>query len=260
MEQPKNTNVSKFRELYQFVVNIIKEVEEENVRVEGDKTITEKVKVPRNVTVQFALKKPSRMERDEADIYRSVQETKYLDAGVLPQALLLKRYANAGGILSNEQRDYFNKTQRDFSLAETELRRLQINDPTNKEAIDEAALKFVTLRQEILDFQQEQSTFFSNTAESKARQKLIEWAVMYLTYYRPLDEKGEPGEWTPFFRGEDLDSKLDSYDEIIEKQDELWIKAHDLIELLATAYVNGGERDVPETAALYEIDQGIKKE
>lgn len=253
-------DISKFRALYEFPINLTKEVEEENTRVEGDKTITEKVKVQRSVSIQFALKKPSRFEKDEADMYRSIWETKYLDAGILPAAILLKKYANSGGILSDEQKDYYNVLQRDFMLAETELKRLQVNEPDNKDAINEVALKFVTLRQAILDFQQEQSVFFANTAESKARQKLIEWAVLFLTYYRPLNDKGEPGEWTPFFAGKDIEEKLNTYDEVIERQDEMWVKAHDWIELLAAAYVNGGERDVPETAALYEIDQGVKKD
>jgi hypothetical protein len=244
--------LSKFRALHEFNISLPREIEEEVSRVEGDKTITEKTKVTRTISIPFALKKPSRFEKDEADIYRSVWETRYLDAGIAPSAILLKKYANYGGILSNEQKDYYNTLQRDFLLAESELRRLQVNERDNKVAIDDFALKMVTLRQAILDFQQEQSVFFNNTSEAKARQKLVEWLVLYLTYYRPLNDKGEPGEWTPFFAGATIEDKLEAFDEIVEKNDEMWNAAHDLIELIATVYANGGERDIPDVVAMSE--------
>lgn len=251
---------SEIKLLHSFDISLSREIDEEITRTEGDKTIVEKTKVNRPVSVSFGLKKPYRFEKDEADIYRSVWETKYLDAGIYPQALLLKRYANAGGILSNEDRDKFNALQRDFLLAETELRRLQVNERDNSDAINAEALKLVTLRQELIDFKQAQSVFFENTAESKARQKLIQWVVLYLTYYKPVNDKGEPGEWTPFFAGNTVDEKLDALDKVVENNDELWNKAADYIALLAAAYVNGGESSIPEVAALVADEKAAKIE
>lgn len=255
-DQPLVKDLKAPRFLHQFDIQLSREVEEETIRIDGDKTITEKTKVTRAVSVPFGLKKPSRFERDEADIYRAVWETRYVDAGIAPTAILLKKYANYGGILSNEQKDYYNGLQRDFLLAETELKRLQTNPADNKDAIEATAMRFVTLRQNILDFQQEQSQFFTNTAEAKARQKLIEWLVLYLTYHRPVTAAGEPGEWVPYFAGLTIEQKLDAYEAVLEKQDESWLKAHDLIELIATVYATGGERDIADVVAL---DEAAKK-
>ena len=234
--------------LIEFTVPQDREVDETNTRVEEGKTITETVKVKRTINIPFLFKKPSRAQREDAELERAVWETKFITAGILPQALLLKTYANYGGILSDDQKINYRKLQADYLLAEAELKRLQANDRDNKAAIEAEAIKLVTLRQDILDFQQEQSVFFENTAESKSRQKLIEWYVLHLTYWKPTKADGSNGEWTPYFAGETTAAKLASFDAILDARDEIWGKARETIELMATAYAAGGEEDAEAIA------------
>lgn len=236
--------------LHEFTISVPREVDETNTRVEDGKTITETIKVKRTLNIAFGFKKPNRVEAFNAELERSVWETKFVTAGILPQALLLKVYANHGGILSNEDTKYYNQLQADLLITETDLKRLQVTEPEKKEEINTAALKLMTLRDEIINFQQKQSVFFANTSEAKAREKLIEWLVLYMTYYRPVNEAGEPGDWKPFFEGKTTEDKLTSFDNVADRQDELWLKAKDMIELIATLYASNGSVD-SENLALY---------
>lgn len=249
--------------LYEFSVSLPKEVDQTNTHVEGEgvgaKTVTETTKVTKSVNVPVCLKRPSRIEREEADVERAVWETHYVTKGILPQALLLKTYANYGGILSEDEKARFNKMQADILLIETELQRLQVTTPDDKAAIEAAALKLVDLRDQFLTFQQERAAFFSNTAESKARQKLIEWYVLHLAYQRTVNADETLGEWVPIFAGRDTESKLLSFDAIVENEDPLFAKARNMLEFLATVLAsndNSVSKEEVEAYAETLKDQG----
>lgn len=224
--------------LYQFSVDLPKEVDQVVTRVEGEgaaaKTVTETTKVTKSVSVPVCLKRPSRVEREDADVERAVWETHFVTKGILPYALLLKTYNNYGGILSEEEKHRFAKMQADIFLTETELQRLQVTDKDNKAAIDAVAIKLVDLRDQFMSFQQERSSFFNNTAESKARQKLIEWYVLHLSYVRTINPDESLGEWVPIFDGETTEDKLLSFDKIVEDTDLLFSKARNMLEFVAT--------------------------
>lgn len=222
---------------YSFHISMEKEVDETITKVENGTTITETKKVTRKVSVPFCIKKPSRVEKEEADIERAIWETKFITKGILPAALLLKTYANYGGILSNEQRNAYTKMQADYLLVDTELKRLQINDRDNKEAIDAAAFKLTDLLQSIKEFEREQAVFFENTAEAKARQKLAEWYILHLSYYRPVNQDESLSEWTPFFKGETTEDKLNVFDEMFENKNEMLIKARPMLEFLSQVII-----------------------
>ena len=233
--------LSKFTPLFEFPVSCKREIDQTSTRVEGDKTVTETVKVSASVSIPCCLKTPSRAEREEADLERSVWETHYLMKGVLPQAILLRQYANHGGILNDFDVAKYRQLQTDFFLAESELKRLQIVASEDKAPLEAAALKFVTLRDELVEFQKSQDVFFLNTAEAKARLKLIEWVLVHLAYYKPLNAAGEPGDWTPFFSGKTTGDKLDQLDEYTTTRNELWMKAKSMLEFMATSWVMGGD-------------------
>ncbi len=225
---------TKLTPLHEFTISLSQQVDQVTTRVEGDKTISETTKVEKPVNVPVCLKRPSRVEKEEADLERAVWETHFITKGILPQALLLKTYANYGGILSEGQKKDYQKMQADFLLAETELRRLQVTEPESKESINTLANQMVDLREQILDFQQEQAVFFNNTAEAKARQKLIEWLVLHLSFYKPVKADESLDEWTPLFAGKTTDEKLASFDKMIEENSELFGKSRSMLEFLAT--------------------------
>lgn len=231
------------RFLYQFTVDIARDVNETDTRVEDGKTITETKKVARSVRVPFGLKIPSRMEREDIDVERSVWWSRYVEKGILPTALINKVYANNGGILDNVDQLVLNEYQARFMAAETTLKRLEIDPVANKDALTAARLEFMKTRNEILRIQSDNAVFFQNTAEAKARQKVIEWVLLHLTYYRPIKDDGTEGDWMHFFEGETTEAKLAHFDTLVERNDVMWDKARDVLEFLATFCADGGVAD-----------------
>lgn len=230
--------------LYEFLVKTTREVPETTTREEGGKTISETVKVTKPVSIPFMFKKPSREEREEADLQRSIWWSKFFEAGVLPHAILIKRYSDAGGILDTQDR----AIQHQLMQAEQEWIRLTtLSNKTDEEkaAVDTALRRFLDLRQSFIEIQQQQAPFFENTAENKARQKLIEWLILHLVYYKPegylegTDAKEhEKHEWKPFFAGDTIEEKLRSFDKMVEDENELFIKARPTFEFFATVWAS----------------------
>ncbi len=243
-----STNKS-FTALYEFNVSLPQSVDQVNTRIEGEgaaaKTVTEVTKVVRPVSIPVCLKKPSRVEREEADVERAVWETHFVTRGILPSALLLKVYANHGGILSDDQKKAYHQMLADYDLADIELRRLLVSSPDEKVAIETAALRKVDLKESIMSFQQEQSVFFSNTAEAKARDKLVEWLLLHLSYYKPVNADESTGEWTPLFAGKTTEDKLLSFDRLVEEESQLLSKSRPMLGFLA-AVIASGDTAVPK--------------
>lgn len=251
-----STNKS-FVPLYEFTVVLPKEVDQVNTRIEGEgaaaKTVTETTKVTKSVNIPVCLKRPSRVEREEADVERAVWETHFITRGILPHALLLKTYANYGGILSDEQVKGYRKLLADYDLADIELRRLLINETENRAQIETVALRKVDLKQQIMDFQQEQSVFYNNTAESKAREKLVEWLVLHLAYSQEIKPDESFGEWMPMFAGATTEEKLVSFDKLVEDESPLFAKSRSMLEFLATVLAsNDGSVSKEEVEAFAE--------
>lgn len=244
-----------FPVLYEFSVSLPKEVDQVTTRIEGEgaaaKTISETTKVTKTVSVPVCLKRPSRIEREEADVERAVWETHFVTKGILPVALLLKLYANHGGILSDDEKKKFFQIQADILLMESELQRLQVTTPDATDAINVAAVKLVDLRDQFMTFQQERQSFFNNTAESKARQKLIEWYVLHLAYVRTVNADESLGDWVPMFAGADTEAKLLSFDAIVEAEDALFAKSRNMLEFLATVLASNDSSVSKEEVEAY---------
>jgi hypothetical protein len=218
--------------VYEFIVTTEREVEETTTKQEGDKIVTETVKVKKRVPTWFAFKQPSRMEKELAEEERAAWWSRYVEKGILPEALLLKRYADYGGILSEEDRKYYQNLRSEMILTQQEWRELYINDKTNEVRKRELADKLADIQERLVQFEQEQDVFFSNTAEAKARAKLIEWLVMHLSYVKYDENK----EWEPYFKGIVTEEKIKSYDKLVDAQDGILAKSYPILSFVATIY------------------------
>lgn len=254
-----------FTPFFEFTVTLPKEVDQVSTRVEGEgpnaKTISETTKVTRNVAVPVCLKKPSRVEREDADVERAVWETQYITKGILPRALLLKHYNNYGGVLSDQEKKDYDAFRTEADLLTKELELLYVTEKENEETIRQKTKRWHEVREWIIQFEQERSVFFNNTAEAKARQKLIEWYVLHLAYYKPVNPDESIGEWTPLFEGTTTEEKLESFDEMAENQDQMLAKSRSMLEFLATivASNNGSvsKEEIAEFAQTIIEDESI---
>lgn len=204
--------------LYSFPVNVEREIEEITTREEAGKVITETIKVKKIVPVYFAVKQPSRSDRERAEEERAIWWSKYFDMGIKTEAMLIKSYANDGGILSDAQRMQYAETKSLLLQKMEEYELLKVVKKDDTEAISKTRLELINLRDRILRFEQEQATFFENTAESKARIKLAEWLVVNLSYYRDSEDK----PWIPYFTGSNHAEKMALMEKLEDTNDELY--------------------------------------
>lgn len=200
--------------LYKFTVN--KDAEVEEVQTVQDATgnpIEAKVKVIKSVPVSFGIKKPSRRQFDEADLFYAVELSSGIKAGLLQKASLSKRLSNDGGILSDNQKKAIDAAYLDFynqNLSLKKLTDLAEKTEENKAEIISLEAKIFALGKQIQDFESAQASIFDQTAEVKARNRTILFWVLNLSYDN--SEK-------PFFGDGDFEKKLLKYDELDETDD-----------------------------------------
>lgn len=222
--------------LYTFQVPIEKEVEETVIREDGDKKISETQKVKKKIKVEFAFKQLSRVDREKLTEERAIWETYYINKGILPEALLIKIFANHGGMLSEDQAKQYRQLQLDLTEAERQIQEATLKE--NEDLLKEKNLRFLEIKDAIIAFQEEQSYFFKNTAEAMAKQKITEWLVLNFSYYKPHKNNEEEMVWEPFFKGENMEEKLAVLDSYIEGEDELFAKSREVLEFVAMFYAS----------------------
>lgn len=254
MSTPKS-----FPILHEFSVAVQREVDETTSRVEGDKTVTETSKVTKTIDVPFCFKVPSRPENEEADIVRAVWWTKFMERGVITEAMLVKRYTNEGGTLPEEDRKLLDGLQLEFIDVQGKLREAEILHKDDLNALQALRLRFFDLREAITRIHRSQAPYFENTAEAKSREKHIEWLVLNMAYFRPVKADESFEDWQPFFVGKTVEEKLVYFDQLIEKRDELWSKAKGMLELVATFYSSSNGRISSQDIADFALEDALKE-
>ncbi len=115
---------------------------------------------------------------------------------------------------------------------------------------DSITTDILDLRERFIRLQQSQESFFANTAEAKARNKLIEWLVLHLSYHRVDEAK----PWEPFFIGEDTTSKIVNLEKMEEGEDDLYLKSRDQLTFIAALWVSlGGNLKKEEIDMLMKV-------
>lgn len=200
--------------LYSFSVDKEQEVEEktQTFNEQGEKiTVTKTVKKP--APVSFALKRPNRVNHDDADLYYHSQVSKGLSAGLLPVALISKRLANDGGIFTEEEKKEFDRKHAELYIKKLEFQRLSATpDSEKKPDHDEKLIELQTemrgLVRDIQKFELENQSMFSSSAEHRARSKTIVWWLAALLY------KAQGEGWTPFFEGSTVEDRIENWNKL----------------------------------------------
>ena len=205
--------------IYEFAVNkdgIVKETEE-TIDESGQKiTITKDVVKP--VPHKYFIKKPTRALFDEAELFYGVKLSEGVKAGLLTRTLLNKRYVEDGGILADKAKNAEAEAYKDLYDAQNELQRLEgLEEKDRPEYFEtkqkELQEKISVIKNSLTDLEIQKESLFDNTAETRARNKVITWWILFLSYY----EKN--GEKQPFFGEGDYEARMNKYDEIFESED-----------------------------------------
>ena len=204
------------KRIYEFTVNKEETVKEESVEKKKDGTeVTTTKDVKKDVPHKFFLRRPTRAMTDEAELYYGVKLAEGIKAGLLTRALLEKRFENDGGTRSDDDNSEYEQIiekLQDFHKEQSKI--LEIGEkkrtPAQKKKLKELDKEIKPARRALRDLQMVEDSLYEETAESRARNKVILWWMLNLAY----GEKD--GKENEFFGEGDLEAKFERYDEIDE--------------------------------------------
>jgi hypothetical protein len=207
------------KRIYEFTVNKEEEVSEDTVKTQKDGTeVTTSKKVKKEVPFKFFLRRPTRTMTDEAELYYGVRLADGIKAGLLTRALLEKRFENDGGTRSDDENlQYKVITEKLKKFYEEQSKIIDIVEKkrtaSQKKRLTELEEEVRPVRRELRDLQMVEDSLYEETAESRARNKVILWWMLHLAYAE------QDGKDVEFFGSGDFDSKLKRYDDIDEGED-----------------------------------------
>ena len=219
------------KRIYEFTVDREEIVKEETVKKEKDGTeVTTSKDVKKNVPKKYFLRRPTRAMTDEAELYYGVKLAEGIKAGLLTKALLEKRFDNDGGTSNDQENKQYKETLGTLEqLHKEQTKILNVEDKkrtaAQKKRLKELEEEMKPARRTLRDLQLIEDGLYEETAESRARNKVILWWMLHLAYA----EKGD--KEAPFFGEGSFDDRIERYDEIDEGED-----IHDLVVARKVAY------------------------
>jgi len=205
------------KKLYRFTVkkDTEEKIKESSVNEEGN-TVTVEKSEKKIIEEKAFIRKPSRALFDEAELFYGIRLSEGIKAGLLTRALLAKRFLNDGGILSEKEKEKYVQLISGLSeiqlAAEEELSKDKGAQDDKK--LGELSEESNKVKAELTELEANQSALFDQTAENRARNKVILWWILALSYFEDKD-----GKETQVFAGNTHEERLVSYDAVEEKDD-----------------------------------------
>lgn len=202
--------------IYSFTVNREQEVEEAQESFIGGKPVTITQKVKKEVPFKFIIKRPKgRALYDKAELYRNIEVSVGLQAGLISAALLAKRFENDGGIFSEPEKNAYGDRFLELYKIEEGLQRAFVKKreertPEEQETLEGLIRQKGILTRELQNFELRQQSLFSITAEANARTKVILWWLLFLLH------EDKNGEFVPVFEGDTFKEKEESFNALEE--------------------------------------------
>lgn len=197
------------KNIYEFTINKSEkkkiEVERKNKKTGEVETVIQNktVKTP----VKFVVKKPTRRLADEAEVFYSVELSKAIKMGIVTKAMLIKKYADNGGALSEEESKDLLKSLKKLNDLENEYKLVvTTKDKKKEERQKELELEISTLRRDMINLESSIQSVYQHTADAKAERETLLWYVINLSKV-----EGEDGELKDWFNGFDYEEKLEDF-------------------------------------------------
>tara|TARA_R110000744_G_scaffold53215_3_gene113717 strand:- start:415 stop:1215 length:801 start_codon:yes stop_codon:yes gene_type:complete len=214
------------KELYSFEVKRKVEERVPHVRKTKNGPVETTKKVTKTIKNRIVFGRPSISQVEDADFFYGQKYNEYINAGFLTKAMLAKKMGDLGGLTSKITEERMNKVIVENMEASRSIeffegaKNLTIEQ---EEQLKEAKESFAASRTELHEYETAIRSQFSQTADSKAEIKVIEWLVLYFSYFE--DELGGDNQTTkrdlfPIFAGEDYELKRSSMLQMQEYEDE----------------------------------------
>lgn len=240
---------------FEEIQNVEQDHQTEEIDAAGTKTIQIK-KINTPVVRKFCLVRPNRALREDADLHTRAEYGKAVKAGMIPMALLTKRFSNDDGTLSDTQKQEYSDTYTLLLEKEKDYQKAHITEEKDRTEEDKAQIASIEkeireLNEKLQFLSKSQNGLYDNTPEMWARNK----AIAYYTLFLGFEDKD--GKLIPFFGEGDYKAKLAKYDSFEELDDEFIIRVAGRL-MFATAIYYAGLASKQEEFEKVEKDE-IKK-
>jgi hypothetical protein len=187
------------------------ETKRKNKKTGEEETVIQNktVKTP----VSFFVKRPKRRLVDEAEVQYAVELSKAIKQGIVTKAMLVKKYSDTGGPLTEDESKNILKAIKEISDLENE-RQMLVATKGKGSRIKEIEDQILTIRKDMIEFENAVQGIYQHTADARAERSLLMWYTINLSFY-----EAENGELTPFFEGITYEDQLESLYSI-DEQDE----------------------------------------
>jgi len=207
--------IKEIKEIYSFNVYETKEVSVETQSTdENGNPITITKKVSEQVPIKVTLKKPSRRQIEEADLEYSVEMSRCVKKGILTKAMLVKKYSDTGGLMSETEAKSLYQYYQKLGELHREYSENQVLTKDEKRD-KELTLEMAEIRDKIVKIEMAYQNLFEHTADMKAQNRLLLWYILNLTMIQGESDKAPKH----YFKGADFEDRLEDYYEKEESDD-----------------------------------------
>lgn len=201
------------KEIYSFFTEKVVEKEVPFSKKGDDGKIIESTKKDRQVVkTRTCFVKPSMAVIEEAEFFYGQKFNEYINSGFLTKAMLNKKMGDSGGMTSKMSTENLQKAILENINASKIIEFYGSSKSLTEdqqEKLREAEGVYINTKTLIIDYEQAIRSQYSQTADSKAEQKLIEWFVFNQSFYE--EEVGDKRQLFPLFEGENFEEKRYSY-------------------------------------------------
>jgi hypothetical protein len=210
------------KEIYSF--NVEREIESSKPVIKKTKngSIESFEKTTKKVNHRVVFVKPHMSKIEEAEFFYGQKFNEYINSGFLTKAMLNKKMGDIGGLSSKVSVESLQKAIVDNIEASRVIEFYGSSKDLTEEQknkLEEAKLTFASTQAQVSDYERAIRSQFSQTADVKAEQKLIEWLIFHLSFYEE-DVDGKK-ELFPIFEGDSFDDKRYMYLELCEKIEDM---------------------------------------
>lgn len=250
------------KELYSFEVKVNKEVEDVTVKIDEatkeETKITKKVK--KEVPVRIVLKRPTRRQVEKAELVYTVKLSELMKLGVLTRAMVTKKYADTGGVLTEQEAQYLTSRYKRLAEIQRDFVNLSIKadnlDDSGKTRLSEVTEEINTIRREIATTESNYSFIFQHTSDMKAANHVILYYTLMLAFIEDQKDDEAP-TWTPLYKGDTFEEKLEDFYKKEEDPDQFYLQVKQKLAYFISFWYNGAIASKDDFKKLEkDIDEG----
>jgi hypothetical protein len=237
--------------LHEWTVTLDKLVDETTTEQRDGQPVTVTRKIKKPVVTKMALKRPTRRELRQAELFYGKRYNWYINEGFLPSSIMTNKHLNlTGGILSDQQKGRVERLLERQAQIENDLAR-SLNE--SKETKDKLKHELTLVKSELVNLYSINQTVFSQTADKRAERDLSDWFAYFLVL---IDRNG----WHPYYEGDTFEKKEEFMWNLEESNDELYLAAVQKISTYVQFFALGLDTSEKFKAAEEELQKGIKED